>query len=109
MRRAQINTAHALISLLLCAQKQQNLSHFLRLLDAVVEKTPNLVKLQIPCEPQLMADPVVANLVLDKVAKLTQLQALDMPQFYCSSQNVSEIARKMPNLRYRNILQFHTS
>ena len=80
-------------------QKRQNLRRFLRLLDNVVAMAPNLVELQIPCEPQLMADGGVASRILDQVAKLTRLQALDMPQFHCSSQDLTEIARKMPNLR----------
>jgi hypothetical protein len=84
---------------LYCGQKRQNLKRFLRLLDNVVEKAPNLVELQIPCEPHLMAAGGVAGRILDQVAKLTRLQALDMPQFYCSTRDLIEVAQKMPNLR----------
>lgn len=83
------------------AQKRQNLKRFLRLLAAVVEKAPNLVKLQIPCVPELMAERGVAKRILDQVAKMNQLQSLEIPQFHCCARDLTEIARKVPKLGYQ--------
>jgi hypothetical protein len=79
--------------------KQENLSHFLHLLQVVVERAPNLLKLQVPCAEQLTAEGGVAHQILDRVAKLTQLQALDMPGFLCTAQQLIEISNLKPNLR----------
>jgi hypothetical protein len=89
-----------LLCQILCAQKQRNVRCFLQLLDAVVERAPNLIKLQIPCQPQMMADMGVSQTILDQVSKLTQLQALDIPGFHCSLKDFIQIAYLMPNLRY---------
>jgi hypothetical protein len=79
--------------------KQENLSHFLHLLRVVVERAPNLLKLQIPCAEQLTAEVGVANTILNSVAALTQLQALDMPGFLCTAQQLIELSNMKPNLR----------
>jgi hypothetical protein len=85
---------------------QQNLSRFLHLLDTVVKKAPNLLKLKIPSESTLFAEKGVAQNILNHVAKLKQLQALDIPGFHCSLKDVVLIAYLMPNLRY-TILKSH--
>jgi hypothetical protein len=79
--------------------KEENIRHLLHVLDAVVERAPNLIKLQVPCAEQLTAEVGVAHQVLDRVAKLTQLQALDMPGFLCTAQQLIEISNLKPNLR----------
>jgi hypothetical protein len=78
----------------------QNRSRFLQMVDAVVERAPNLIKLQILCEPHLTAEVGVAHQILHRVAKLTQLQALDIQGFKCLLKDVVRIADLMPNLRY---------
>jgi hypothetical protein len=79
--------------------KQENLRHYLHLLEVVVEKAPNLLKLQIPCMEELTAERGVAHKILDSVAALTQLQALDMAGFHCTAQHLIEISNLKPNLR----------
>ena len=77
-----------------------NVECSLSLLQEVVKRAPNLLELQVPCEPEVMAERGVAQQILHQVLKMTQLQALDMPQFFCSVQDVTNIANQLPNLRY---------
>jgi hypothetical protein len=85
---------------------QVNVECSLSLLQEVVKRAPNLLELQVPCEPEVMAERGVAQQILHQVLKMTQLQALDMPQFYCSVQDVTNIANQLPNLRYMHTKVF---
>jgi hypothetical protein len=98
-----MRAAHFIICSNVCVTQimLQNRSRYLQMVDAVVEmRAPNLIKLQILCEPHLTAEVGVAHQILDRVAKLTQLQALDIPGFKCLLKDVIQIAYLMPNLRY---------
>jgi DNA-directed RNA polymerase subunit N (RpoN/RPB10) len=73
-------------------------------MEEVVEKAPNLTELQISWASEPIANGASSR-ILDQVARLTQLQAFDAPNFHCSGQLLAQFARQMPNLRYTQNMQ----